>query len=106
MKYSSQLQCGRRVFGAFVLPVFLLISGSLFAQSFRGSIRGKVTDPNGGLVTAAKVSTRNVNTGLTRDAATNEEGTFIVAELPAGTYTVTVSATGFAEVAQTVVVEI
>ncbi len=89
-----------------ILVVFLLLPGLVGAQSFRGSIRGKVTDPSGGLVAGAKVSSKNVDTGLTRDAVTNEEGTFVLAELPAGTYTVTVNAAGFAQVSQNVVVNV
>jgi|tagenome__1003787_1003787.scaffolds.fasta_scaffold20989760_7 hypothetical protein len=106
MKYSARHLLSIRVFAAFALVLALLLPGFLSSQSFRGSIRGKVTDPSGGLVAAAKVSSRNVNTGLTRDAATTDEGSFVIAELPSGTYTVTVRATGFAEVAQTVVVEV
>jgi hypothetical protein len=86
--------------------IFLLLPGLVGAQSFRGSIRGKVSDPSGGLVAGAKISSKNVDTGLTRDVATNNEGTFVLAELPAGTYTVTVSAAGFAQVSQNVVVNV
>ncbi len=96
----------RCLLGRSVLIASLVLPNLLFAQSFRGSIRGKVVDPKGGLVAAAKITTKNVDTGLTREASTNEEGTYVVAELPAGTYTVTVSAAGFAEVAQTVVVNV
>jgi len=83
-----------------------MVSSGIAAQSFRGSIRGKVTDPSGGLVTGAKVSAKSIDTGLARDTATTDEGTFVLAELPAGTYTVTVNATGFASVAQNVVVNV
>ena len=89
-----------------LLGVLLLIPAVLLSQSFRGSIRGKVTDPSGGLVAGAKVAVKNVDTGLRRDAVTSEEGTFVLAELPAGTYTATVNATGFAQVAQNVVVNV
>ena len=106
MKCSAQCAYGRRVFGALILVVALILPVSLAAQSFRGSIRGKVTDPNGGLVVGAKVSSKNVNTGLSREAVTNDEGAYVIAELPAGTYTVAVNASGFAQVAQTVVVNV
>ncbi len=89
-----------------ILAVVLLLPSLVVAQSFRGSIRGKVTDPGGSLVAGAKVASKNVDTGLTRDAVTNEEGTFVLAELPAGTYTVSVNAPGFAQVAQNVVVNV
>ena len=91
---------------AFLCSAVLLVSGLLMAQSFRGSVRGRVTDPTGSVVTGAKVTSKNVDTGLVRDTVTSDEGTFVVAELPAGTYTVTVNATGFAAVAQNVVVNV
>jgi len=88
------------------LSIAVLIPGLLLGQSFRGSIRGKVTDPSGSMVAGAKVTSKNVDSGLARDATTTDEGTFVLAELPAGTYTVTVNATGFAPVAQNVVVNV
>jgi len=92
--------------GALLLGVAVLMPSLLVAQSFRGSIRGEVTDPSGGLVAGAKVKAKNLDTGLTRDTLTTGEGTFVLAELPAGIYTVTVNAEGFAEVAQNVVVNV
>jgi hypothetical protein len=90
----------------FLCSAALLIPSLVLAQSFRGSIRGKVADPSGSLVAGAKITSKNVDTGLTRDATTTDEGTFVLAELPAGTYTVTVNAAGFAPVAQNVVVNV
>jgi len=85
---------------AVLIPTFVL------AQSFRGAIRGQITDPSGSVVAGAKVTAKNVDTGLTRETITTGEGTFVLAELPAGTYTVTVNAAGFAQVAQNVVVNV
>jgi len=84
----------------------LLFSSLLQAQSFRGSIRGKVTDPSGSLVVGAKITSKNVDTGLSRETVSTDEGTFVLAELPAGTYTVTVNAAGFAQITQNVVVNV
>jgi hypothetical protein len=106
MKYAAPYLNRRSLFPRIVLVLFFLLPGLLLAQSFRGSIRGKVIDPTGGLVAGAKVTSKNVDTGLTRDAVTTDEGTFVQAELPAGTYTVTVNASGFSEVAQNVVVNV
>ena len=97
---------GIRVFRSGTLVLLLLLPSVLFAQSFRGSIRGKVTDPSGGLVPGAKITAKNANTGLVRDVVTNDEGTYVLAELPAGDYTVTVNAKAFTPVAQNVIVNV
>ena len=105
MNRATSWLFGRRVF-QIILAGIILLSSLAVAQSFRGSVRGKVTDPSGGLVAGAKITAKNVNTGLTRDEATSEDGSFVFAELPAGEYTVSVNAAGFAQVAQNIVVNV
>src|SRR5579864_6527574 len=95
-----------RVFRSGTLLFFLLLPAFLFSQSFRGSIRGKVTDPSGSLIAGAKITAKNANTGLVRDVLTNEEGTYVLAEPPAGSYTVTVNAKAFTPVAQNVIANV
>ena len=77
------------------LFLLLLIPGSLIAQTFRGTILGTVTDPQGAVVAGAKVTVRNVDTGLERTSQTSADGSYAVPELPIGTYTVTISQSGF-----------
>jgi hypothetical protein len=79
----------------FLLASISLISTSLSAQTFRGTILGTVSDPQGAVVSAAKVTVHNVNTGLERSTQTSADGSYSVPELPTGTYTVTVSQSGF-----------
>lgn len=106
MKCAAWHSFRKPVSAKLLLVVFLLLPGMVLGQSYRGSIRGKVSDPSGGLLAGAKITSKNVDTGLTRDGVTNEEGMYVLAELPAGTYTVTVNATGFTPVAQNVVVSV
>src|SRR5712692_2758124 len=73
----------------------LLCTTPLLAQTFRGTILGTVTDPQGAVISGAKVTVRNVNTGLERTTQTSADGSYAVPELPIGTYTVTVSQSGF-----------
>ncbi|HZR67331.1 MAG TPA: TonB-dependent receptor [Terriglobales bacterium] len=76
--------------------LFLLFSVySLPAQTFRGTILGTVTDPQGAVVAGATVTVRNIDTALERTTQTSADGSYSVPELPIGTYTVTVSQTGF-----------
>ncbi|MDQ3652053.1 MAG: TonB-dependent receptor [Acidobacteriota bacterium] len=65
------------------------------AQTFRGTILGSVSDPNGAYVTGAKVTAKNTGTGIERSTTTDEEGNYTLRELPIGTYEVSVEQTGF-----------
>lgn len=76
------------------------------AQSFRGSIRGRVSDPHGTPIAGAKVNAFNSATGLTRSATTSDDGSYVFAELPAGEYTVTAEAASLSPVAQNVIVNV
>jgi hypothetical protein len=81
---------------ALFLLVFLLVCGiSAKAQTFRGTILGTVTDSSGLPLTAATVTVKNRETGLARTTLTSEDGSYIVTELPIGSYTVTISQSGF-----------
>src|SRR5437667_11101632 len=78
-----------------VLAFVVLAAVSLMAQTFRGTILGTVTDPSGAVVTGAKVTAKNVHTGLERTTQPSADGSYSIPELPIGTYTVTVSQNGF-----------
>ena len=62
----------------------MTISFQAFAQTeaINGSIRGRATDPSGTAVPAAAVTVNNVDTGYTRDVQTNDEGYFVIPNLP------------------------
>jgi len=77
------------------LSCLLLCSAALLAQTFRGTILGTVTDPGGAVIANAKVIAHNVNTGLERTTSTSDDGSYSIPELPIGTYTVSVSQSGF-----------
>src|SRR5713101_1751898 len=88
------------------VAALLLIATSAWAQSFRGSIRGAVTDPSGSVIAGAKVTAKNIGTGLQREATTGQDGAYVLAELPAGVYTVTAQAAGLSPAAQNVQVNV
>jgi hypothetical protein len=88
------------------VAVLLLIATSAWAQSFRGTIRGRVTDPNGSVIAGAKVIAKNIGTGLQREATTGQDGAYVLAELPAGEYTVKAEAAGLSPSAQNVQVNV
>lgn len=85
----------RTVFGIATAFLMLTLTGTLSAQTFRGTILGTVTDANGAVVPAATVTARNVATGLERTAVTDDAGNYSISELQIGTYQVAVSKSGF-----------
>ncbi len=88
------------------VAALLLLTTPAWAQSFRGSIRGTVTDPSGSVIVGAKVTAKNIDTGLLREAATGPDGGYVLAELPAGKYTVRAESTGLSPTAQNVQVSV
>ncbi len=79
-----------------IILVFVLLAAvSLSAQTFRGTILGTATDASGAVLSGAKVTVKNVATGLERTTETSADGSYALPELPIGTYTVTIVLTGF-----------
>jgi hypothetical protein len=66
-----------------------------FSQAVNATLLGTVTDPSGAVVPNAKVTITEVTTNTTRTSQTNESGYYFFAEVPPGSYSVTVEATGF-----------
>lgn len=90
-----------------LLLIFVLLVPSLaLAQSYRGSIRGKVVDPSGNVIAGATVTAKNNATAQTRTTTSSADGDYVLAELPAGEYTVTASSSGLSPVAQNVIVSV
>jgi hypothetical protein len=74
----------------------LLAAATAFGQAGgTGSIQGTVTDPSGAVIAGAAVSATNLATGVKTDRTTTDAGFFVLSLLPAGEYSVTVTATGF-----------
>jgi hypothetical protein len=65
------------------------------ADNLYASIRGTVVDPSGAVVPDAKLTARNVATGLTYSATSAKDGLFSFLQLPIGDYSVKVEKTGF-----------
>src|SRR5882672_2860594 len=82
-----------RAGGAALLVLFAFAIAS--AQEFRGSITGKVTDPNGAVVPGASVVLKNVATNTTATVVTNADGGFDFPLVQPGKYSLTVTAQGF-----------
>ncbi|MBV9479505.1 MAG: TonB-dependent receptor [Acidobacteria bacterium] len=78
-----------------ILTLFILLPGTLVAQTFRGTILGTVTDTTGAFVAGATVKARSLATGLERSGQTSADGSYSIPELPIGNYEVTITQSGF-----------
>jgi outer membrane receptor protein involved in Fe transport len=81
--------------------VFFMFSVLAYGQAQTGTLRGTVTDPNGGVVAGATVTAKNSATGASTPTTTNGEGTYVISNLVPGKYSVTVEQAGFSKKAVT-----
>jgi outer membrane receptor protein involved in Fe transport len=65
-------------------------------QLAAATLRGVVTDPNGAVVAGAIVKATQLSNGAVRETTTNDEGFYVLSNLPPGEYEVRVEAKGFA----------
>src|SRR5689334_9314273 len=74
------------------------------AAQFSSAIQGTVTDTTSAAVPGAKITLKNVDTGIVRETVTSNEGFYLISSLGAGTYTLTVEKPGFANAERSSVV--
>jgi len=90
-----------------VLLALSLATAPMFGQSLTtGNITGTVLDPSHAVVPNAPVSLKGLDTGSTASTTTNSNGGYSFSLLRPGRYQVTVKQSGFAEVAETVEVQV
>ncbi|HJU56671.1 MAG TPA: TonB-dependent receptor, partial [Pyrinomonadaceae bacterium] len=84
------------------LLISLASSPPVFAQSqiTTGVVQGTVSDPNGAVLPGATVEVVNLETNLTKNVTTDDDGRFSFLQLPSGRYSLTVSKDGFAKLVQ------
>jgi hypothetical protein len=65
------------------------------AQEFRASLTGQVTDSTGAVIPGASITAVNVATQVASSTKSNDQGVYSVLYILPGSYTVTVTASGF-----------
>src|SRR5262252_8613681 len=65
------------------------------AQTFRGSISGRVADSTGGVLPGVTIVATNDSTGISRTTTTSTGGDFSIPDLQLGTYTLEAQLQGF-----------
>src|SRR5687767_6732514 len=76
------------------VAVCILASAVLFGQT-TGQISGLVTDPTGAVLPGVEVTLTRTDTGVVRNAVTNETGSYTFPSLNPGPFRLEVSLPGF-----------
>jgi outer membrane receptor protein involved in Fe transport len=69
-------------------------------QSNKATLLGTIRDEQGNLVSKAKVTAKNIDTGIPRETTTDMDGRYRLSELPLGKYEISVQREGFRLVVQ------
>jgi hypothetical protein len=85
----------QKIICCFTLGVLLFATTAVAQESGGATINGTVTDPSGALISGAKITATQPATGSQRTTQTSSAGLYSFSALAAGTYDVTVEATGF-----------
>ena len=85
--------CASRL--ALALFVVAITFGSALAQTETGQIVGRVTDPNGAVVTGATVNVKSAQTGREVTVTSDNQGLYTVTSLQPGLYDVTTQSSNF-----------
>jgi Carboxypeptidase regulatory-like domain len=78
-------------------PTFITLTT---AQTTKATLLGTIKDEQGNVVSKAKVTAKNLDTGIPRDTTTDMEGRYRLPELPLGRYEISVQREGFRLVVQ------
>ena len=93
------MRFGSRVVTLLVVSV-LVFSTLTSAQTSTTSLRGTITDANTAIMQGASVTLSNPETGFSRTTKSGDNGVYQFLEVPPATYTLTVTAAGFATLKQ------
>jgi hypothetical protein len=84
------------MFAVCVFSVLLLVANA-FGQETTGGLQGTVKDPSGAVVNKATIELTGTSLVGSKKLETDSSGYYRFANLPPGTYTITVKASGFSE---------
>ncbi|HKW26476.1 MAG TPA: carboxypeptidase-like regulatory domain-containing protein [Terriglobales bacterium] len=84
-----------------LLCTFVLVACPLVYGQATGSFFGTVADTTGSVIAGAKITATAQETGVSRDATTDQTGHYLIPLLAVGNYTVKVSMANFQTVTQT-----
>ncbi len=98
MKETTKLKALPGPMGYSVRLCALLCALTPFAsaqQATTATLSGRITDPNGAVVAGAQITATQKATGVKRDTTSNDEGFYVLSNLPPGDHDVRVEGKGF-----------
>ncbi len=99
MTHQRKPSDSRRSIGPIALALLLCVFGLMAipasGQVLYGTLTGNVNDSSGAVIPNATVKAVNEATGFTREAHTNAEGVYSMADLQPGIYDISISAPSF-----------
>ena len=98
MHQPIQLSRVRYAVIAILGALILFAAGAARAQNAQGSIVGSVTDPSGAAISDAKITVKNLSTGVVHTTVTTKAGDYSLSALDPGPYSATAEAQGFSQV--------
>ena len=86
-----------RFLAPMILGLLMLIAQNpVFAQqATSASLTGRITDPNGAVVSGVSVKATQKATGIHRETVSNEEGIYVLSNLAPGAYEIRIEGKGF-----------
>jgi hypothetical protein len=94
MESSSMLK--RATIRACVLSMVVIVGSVAQGQIPTGSLNGLVTDPKDAIIVGARVRAVSATQGFSRNTITDSSGIYVLPDLAAGEYSLTIEQTGFA----------
>jgi Carboxypeptidase regulatory-like domain len=85
----------RGIKALFFVTIVSLALNTAHAADFNARVRGTVTDPAGAVVPNARIVATNLATGVAFTTTSQADGGYFFAQLPIGTYKITITAQGF-----------
>src|SRR5579871_159893 len=86
------------------LVCILFASYAAMAQTSTAQISGTIKDESGAAIPGAEVKATQAATGAVRNVVSGTDGSYVLANLPVGPYTLEVSKEGFSKFVQTGIV--
>ena len=89
-----QFRIGERLASVLTLVLFL-VAGPAYAQQTESRIIGRVLDSSKAALPGVTVTVTSKDTGATREAVTDADGSYVITNLGPGAYVVSVELAGF-----------